>query len=304
MVAKWIYLHNTFVSATSQSFKKALIIFEDTIAKLKAESVNDAGVLDMYNDFYPYYEAYKELYQQKVSQLGSYESRTMRFENILAELPQQLRVWEGKVRAEYPEDSPEEHEIFPNKRTPFISGAYELRISSIKSLMTTLDNYPLLSNVKTLVETYFNRLESARLAQQEHEGQADKLSVMLEAQRLVTCRELYGTLARLMYKYRHNPDLVLGFFDLSLIKNGNVSNGIATLRGKVLDKNGLPIIGAIVRFPEAGYEATTDINGAFMIEAEAGNYLMEIVATGYPLHIEEEVILTKDQILDKTIVLS
>ena len=303
MKAQWYYLHNTFLSATNSSYKKALILFEDTQSKLKAEAPHDAGIQDMFNDFAPFYEAYRDLYSQKTMESGAYEGSTLNFENVIAEIVTHIRVWEGKVRAEFPEDSAEERAIFPNKRTPFNTGSYEERISAVKSLYLQLDKYPVLASVKLLVETYYNRLLAARTAQQEQEGQNDKLSTLLEAQRVKTCTELYGILMRLCYKYRNTPDRVLDYFDLSLIRSSNTTGGASMLTGKVVNKSGTGLNNSTVRVPEIGVETMTDNNGAFMLELEAGKYDVEVLAPGYTLFKEYGIEFEKDKKVEKIFVL-
>lgn len=300
----WIYIGNTFESVTRTSFKKALILFEDTNAKLEAESVNDNDILLIYNDFNAFYVAYKDLYAQKQSVSGVYEGHTLNFENLIAQVPQKLRIWEGKVRSEYPEDSPEERMIFPNKRTPFTSGSYEERINALSSLVMTLNTFPNLAAVQALVQSFYNQLEGARLAQQKQEGQADKLSSLLESQRIATCTEMYGVLSRLMYKYRYQRERIEDYFDLSLIRTKASTGTSLVFFGKVTDTQNTPISNAKVSIPDVGYETYTDASGAFAMEIEGGTFNVEISANGYQTATLQNVLFEGNKDKELNIVLS
>ena len=303
MKSTWIYMNNTFEVNTRYSMKRALVLFEDSYAKLCAFSANDAGIMDMKNDFEPFYLAFQDIYSQKQFALGVHEGHTKNVEQKLADVPNFIRIVEGKVRAEFPEDSFEEHSIFPNKRTPFMQGSYESRINAFKTLIQALDQFPILAGVKASVESFYNQLVAARLVQQQKEGLSDELSNLLEAQRIKTCEALYGTLGRLMYRFRNNRERIGDFFDLTLLRNLSNGNVTGILKGIVTDVNGAPVAGAVVRFPEAGYESTTNAKGEYTLEAEAGNYLLEVVASNFPLYVEDSVVIEKEKSIEKNIVL-
>ena len=301
MKTKWLVLHNTFITGTRSSHKKALTLFEDTYAKLKAEAANDPDIQQILIDFEPFYLAYQSFYAQKQAILGMYEGYTLAFEKILADMPYQVRVWEGKVRAEYMEDSPEEHMIFPNKRSAFLNGTYEERINAIKSLTLRLANFPVLAPVQALVQTYYNTLEAARLNQQQQEGQNDKLSSLLEKQRIDTCTELYGVLARLMWKYRYDTDRVNNYIDRALFTQSSGTGGITILKGRVADIQNVPIVGAKVSLPEIGLETDTDATGAFEMEVETGTFRVEVAAAGYQTYIEMGVVFDVNKVVEKNV---
>lgn len=295
MTRSWIFLINTFFVNTKNSFKLALTLFEDTHAKLAAEAEHDTDIALIYTDFKAFYFAYKELYAQKQSYLGIYEGQTLNFETVIGEMPQQVRRWEGIVRAMFIEDSPEERAIFPNKRNPFLQGSYEQRISAVETLSITLNTYPTLANVVNIVETYYNRLEGARLAQQKQEGQNDKLSGLLAKQHKITCEELYGVLGRLMHKFRYNPEYIGNFIEIGLLRSKSGTGSVSIFKGVVLNSAGQGVVGAIVRLVDAGFETTTAAGGLFEMEIESGNFDVEILAANYKTYSQKGIFFDKDQ---------
>lgn len=214
----WIYQSNTFEVNTRGSQINALALFKYTFAKLSVASVTNPVIQVILISFEPFYKDYCDKYALKQVELEVYKKHTLQFKTILDEIVDHIRIWESNVRAVHVEDSEDERKIFPKKRTPFFSQSYKNRIKAIKSLSIVLSNYPILSATKTLVDTYYNRLEGSRLAQQQKEVESDRLSALLESQRIITCTELYGVLAQLMYHFRYNTKRVNTFFDISLLR--------------------------------------------------------------------------------------
>ncbi len=290
MRRNWIFLSNTFEVQTRNSHITVLSLNEDTYAKLTATGMTDPVIQSIATAYQPFYEAYRDLYALKKSVIGVYGGHTLHFDNVLKELTNHVRVWEGKVRVEFVEDSPEERTIFPNKRTPFLKGPFEKRISAVKSLSNTLAGYPVLSATKTLVDTYYNRLEGSRLAQQQKEGNSDTMSSLLESQRIITCKELYSVLGLLMSHYKDNPLRIADYFDLTLLRENTKKVPTTVFSGQITDFNtGLPIAGAVIRLPKIGEEATTDANGNFKMTLETGTHAVEVAAVGYLFYRQTDV---------------
>lgn len=213
----WRFLINTFEVQTEGSNVKMLSLATDTHAKLKNE-ISDPDINVIFEAFDPFYNAYRQICINYDLAAGDYEGETLGFETLMDSIPTEIRKWEAGVRFVYVEDSPEERAIFPDKRTPFLQGTYEDRISAVGTLVEKLSSDPALAAVHTLVQSFYNTALSARLAQQGEEGNLGQLSDLRENQRLITADEMYGVLGRLMYKFRNDRDQVERFFDLSLLR--------------------------------------------------------------------------------------
>ncbi len=213
----WRFLINTFDVQTEGSNVKMLSLATDTHAKLKNE-IADPGINVIFTAFDPFYDAYRQICINYDLAAGDYEGETLGFETIMDSIPEEIRKWEAGVRFVYVEDSPEERAIFPDKRTPFLQGTYEDRISAVGTLAEKLSSDPALAEVHAVVQSFYNTALSARLAQQGEEGGLGELSDLRENQRLITADEMYGVLGRLMYKFRNDRDQVERFFDLSLLR--------------------------------------------------------------------------------------
>ena len=213
----WRPLINTFNANTATSNVKMLTLATDTHAKLKAEESSPpiAEILTVYE---PVFFAYRDICQQYDFMVGDYRGATLGFENIIETLPQVIRVWESAVRAVYVEDTPEERAIFPNKRTPFLSGTYENRLNAIGALATKTASIPALAGVAAQISSFYNTALAARLAQQTDEGSVGQITDLRENQRVLLSNELMGVLGKLMFIHRHNLVEVERYFDLSLLR--------------------------------------------------------------------------------------
>lgn len=215
---------NTFEINTQNSQKKAFRVFTDTMAKLKNE-IADPDIAIMYNELEPVFTVYQTIYSQSKQTGFTYHGKTANVEQLLStSLPNELRKWEAKIRYHFYEDSPTEQEIFYNKRSPFLSGTYEDRISAISALSEKTKEYSVLADIQLQIESFHNLVQSARLIQQQNEGMVGKLSDLLENQRVLVCDVLYGILGLLMHKYRHSRHQILRYFDWSLLRSYSSSS--------------------------------------------------------------------------------
>lgn len=290
MKRAWLFATNTFESNTRGTQTKALRLFRDFHSKLHARVATDPDIAQIFADFDGVYQQYESIYAQRDAIAGTYRGRTLNFEQLLSELPKLLRKWEGQVFYYFPQDSPEDAELFPQRRTPFLSGSYDDRISAINTLLINLGNYPQLAGLQAGVQSYYNTLIAARDVQQQKEGLNDHLSSLLEAQRVLTSQEMLGAYGRLIYKFRQNPELILDFIEIELIRSQVGTGTLAVFKGKVTDINNVPIANAKVSLPEIALETETDNMGNFEMDIESGTWRVEVAATGYQSHIQTGVL--------------
>lgn len=287
----WIFVINTFEVNTRGSNVKMLSIVTDTDAKLQNENA-DPDILELYNLLHPIYDNYRQVCINYDMIEGNYGGGTQAFEDLMDTLPTVLRTWEGPIRAVYFEDTPEEKAIFPNKRTPFLKGTYEDRLSAIGTLAQKLSTIAPLNATYLLVSSFYTLALSTRLAQQQGEGALGQVSDLREQQRIIVAQALYGVLGGLMLKFRTSPTDIERFFDLELLRSKakGQTTGPATVNIMVKDANTQsPISGArvLIRNSEGEVELFTDATGkasftsgdlSETIEAE-----VEVSATAYAM---------------------
>jgi len=219
MAKLWHFLINTFLVVTDQSTQLMMILSPDHRARLQAESA-DPDILALLNLFVPIDNALADAYQAWLSAGAFYRGATLSFENLIAELVDtKLDQWLPQVQVVFPESSPEYLTLFPNGRTPFTSGAYDIRINTVSALGDNLAAYAALAATKTDVDNFYTSLLAGRADQQQKEEDVRVTSDLLETERVDTARAMYAGLGSLMKKFASDPAQIERFFDIPLIQN-------------------------------------------------------------------------------------
>ena len=222
MTRDWIFTTNTFEVNTRENFKRMLTLSLDHYGKLVAAAASNPEIVPLRDDYEPVNLKYQVCYSAWKAAEGTHEGSTLNVEELLEQLNTEVRSWEGTVRYVFPEDSPNEKSIFPNKRAPFQKGTYEQRISAVKTLadkLATFTTQPLLMTLSTTVMDFYNDIETARLKQTGDEMGISSSNVQLEDERIACAIGMYANLGRLMYIYRRSPTDVEQFWDLTLLRN-------------------------------------------------------------------------------------
>jgi len=216
----WHYLINSFAVQTMRSFKKALSLGTDHLAKLTANNA-DAVVAAMEASFAPVLQAYVDAEQYLSAALGDYKGETRTVEDLFDELREtKLPYWEGQVFFYFPKGSVQALQLFPNGRTTFSAGNYEQRILAIKTLGDKCALIPELAPLSVNVLAFHTQMASARALQQSSgEGQVALLRDLRESAWAVMCSEMYGNLGLLMHHHRTDPKQVERYFDLQLLRS-------------------------------------------------------------------------------------
>ncbi len=124
MASNWIFTSNTFEVQTRNNFKKMLSLTLDHYGKLVAAAAMDPAFVAMRDAYETLNLNFQTSYANWKGAEGTHEGSTLNVEDLLKQLNTEVRSWEGTVRYVFPEDSPNEKSIFPNKRVPFQSGTY------------------------------------------------------------------------------------------------------------------------------------------------------------------------------------
>ena len=226
MVKKlWRYLANVFDIATRFSYKKMFLLITDSTTKLQSLK-SDPDIDALYQRTEPVCTGYSLAYSDWTSAKGKREGETVRFTGKMAELTDlKAKQWEAQVRAVYLEDTADYKKIFPDGRSMFREGPYDIRINHLQALGSTLADYPALATTKADVDHFHQDILTIRNVQTQHEEKVKAASDLLEQKRLNASGMLFGNLGVLMDKYKDNPLLVEKYFDLSLLRSYSNGNG-------------------------------------------------------------------------------
>lgn len=292
----WHYLINSFLSATVENYKKALVLGTDHEAKLTANQA-DAVIAAILATFSPILQAFKDADLNLRIATGEYKGETQTVEQLFEQLNQKLLPnWELQIYLQFPKGTPSATALLPQGRKPFHTGTYESRIQEIQVLGDKCAAIAALQPLSVTILAFHVQIESARQLQQSSgEGQVVALRTLRESARVNMCVAMFGNLGLLMNHYRTNPEQVANYFDLTLLRKKSETSGpqLTIARGSATDKvTGLAVTNATVKFilstAQPAISVQTDSNGAFEVELgtfeTAFNATVEVSAVGYKLY--------------------
>ncbi len=220
----WSYLENPFAALAKRSNKQFLLFVRDHRDKLQ-QWQNDADISPLYQKIQIAYTNFEQKYANLNAASGMYRTKTRIFEELAQELSnKKIKQWDIQVQVVYADDTPEYQGIFPNRRTPFQTAAYDLRINQLMTLDNILNNYPLLTNVQVDVQAFLQKIQQARTEQQGFETQEQVLRSELYDSINILTKELHFVYAMLIAKYYTDVTKVENFYELKYLRAGSQSN--------------------------------------------------------------------------------
>ncbi len=248
MKRTWIFLINTFLVRTVTSMIKLLRIAVDHNDRLQAEAASDPSLLVLYDRLNPVLTAFSDTLSQRDGGHGIGKSKTQSFEELMELLATKwLPEWEGKVFYHYPKGTIAATAIFPNNRTPFLAGSYEVRIQAVKTLKQVLANYPLLADLMADVSDKYDLLLETRNLQKQQMNLTAGYADLLEKQRVELCVMLYRNLGALIDRFGERPTDIERFFNLQLLRSAGTDKDILLRNTDSVEANAT----MAVRLPDA-----------------------------------------------------
>jgi hypothetical protein len=215
----WIFLTNTFLVITENSYRTAKKIGDYTLAALQAKST-DPFIGPIYTAFKPIVDAYNAAYNFWLSKIGTQKSFTNDFVmNLKLLSSSKIKQWDIAVQGQFLEGTTKYIAIFPNHRTPFQHGSQEDRIAACEALSIALVGIAPLASTKADVDAFIVLLKSNFNTQKGSLSNTATNSNALDAARITMCIELYSILGKLMSFYKTKPDNIAQFFDMETIRN-------------------------------------------------------------------------------------
>lgn len=215
--SSWSYASNVFDNVTKRNMKRMLLLATDHHDKLFV-NISDPDINALYQNFLSYYQIFRTAYNQLISASNLYQSETYRFEQYISQLSStKIKQWDIWIQNVYFDNTPEYMALLPENRTPFQSGAYDLRIAAVQRLRDILANDINLTSVYNDVNTFLGLLENCRTAQQGREGNEQRMRADLEKARYELSVQMHGNFGFLLWKYRTDTKLVETYFELQYL---------------------------------------------------------------------------------------
>lgn len=116
-------------------------------------------------------------------------------------------------------DTAEYLTLVPSGRTGMYLGGKDSQIQAVRTLSESLLEYPDLASLQEEVANFYANIEKARDIQQQREQAVQGAADDLRKVQADVCLMMYRNLGRLMDKYAQEPQSILNFYQLDLVRN-------------------------------------------------------------------------------------
>lgn len=222
----WIYLINTFLVTTEDSYRKMKQIGDFTYAAVSAAADaatnpdDKALFTSILTMLQPPVDEYDQTYVTWLSQQGMQKGKTRSLTDLLNDLRgTQVQEWDLAIQNVYRQNTPPYIALMPRHRTPFQQGTQQERISAVGALSLAIGKDPKLQSLKASVDEFYDELVTANNSQKGSKSTKSGSSAELEADRITLGITLYGVLGLLMNHYQSTPAAIAPFFLIELLRN-------------------------------------------------------------------------------------
>lgn len=207
----WSLLRNTFDNVTKTNMKRAYMMARDHRDKLKGAAMADPDLQPIYSVFETNFDSFEAKYQSVNSNFALYQSQTMQVEGVLNDLMGSLaRRWDVTVQVEHDQNSAEYKAIFPDGRRPFQTGAYDLRLAAVGTLIQNLKTSanPAFTTLIANIDAWLKQAQVFRSKQQQTEARDQTLRQELETERQNLMQAMHRVFFEVCAYYIKTDDLV------------------------------------------------------------------------------------------------
>lgn len=214
-------LRNQFDNATKGNYKRMLMASTDHFDKLKQAAITNTQINSIYLTALPAYQKFMTKYQQIATNYALYQGHTQLFEEKILELRGTLiRKWDIIIQYEYDETSAQYKMLLPNGRMPFQSGAYELRLNAVASLLASVQamNNPNFATLIQNMDTWLQQAYDLRAKQQGIESIDSQLRQEIEDDRKELANAMHLVFFQLCVLFYPNLAQVENFYEWKYFK--------------------------------------------------------------------------------------
>jgi len=242
MKRTWIYLINTFLVVTKNSFVLAQKILQFHLNALSLVST-DAFFKPLYDKFKPIADSFDNAFTDWKVADTKQQSFTQKLVNSIDDLSKnQIESWDVDIQVLYKKKTNEYKALLPKMRRPFQNGTQLERLQAVRTLSVLLEKEPKLTEVKKSVDAFLENFDTIYETQKQSIQATDKLVPVLEAIRMKICIELYRNLGLLMAHFAETPEDAGAYFPLAFLRQSaqvSFTNSVKALKSRFIAKRTL-----------------------------------------------------------------
>ena len=228
----WKYLSNQFLLATSDSYKKGLILsnyHNAALLKFKTANPTDTDIDKMYTRYNPLAQTLAAEYVKWKGLGGVKEASTLNLEQLLATMPTKMNIWEPAIQTKFAKTTPDFKAILPNGRSGLTRGNKEDRVSAIKTFSDSLTGIADLAATKTQIDAFYALVLEARSKQLGSKSAAGQGGNTVKAATVACMVMQYKNLGLMIDKYAADTSIIETFFDLETLQQSTQTSFTGTL---------------------------------------------------------------------------
>ena len=228
----WIRSDNFIDNSTNDNYKLANEIFNEFDSRLM-NSKEDIDILEYYNFFNPFNEAYERSYSLVSNLTSSSPGNTLAVKQLIERLRGiEIQKWDIAIQTIYTRESSNYKSILPHFRHPFQNGSIIKRVDSLKNLIIALEGDAKLSDIRLEVEEFYSLLNIAIQKQELQFLEIDTAVNDLEKKRLEASEAVMYVYGKLISKYYKNLRLIDAYFPIDLLQKVMQDLFMATLKNE------------------------------------------------------------------------
>ena len=228
----WLRSDNFIDNSTNDNYKLANEIFNEFDSRLM-NSKEDIDILEYYNFFNPFMEAYDKSYVLVSSLNSSSPGNTLLVKQLIERLrSSEIQKWDIAIQTIYIRESSNYKSILPHFRHPFQAGSINNRLESLHNLMIALEGDVKLAGLRLDVVEFYSILNMAVQKQELQFLEIDTAVIDLEKKRLEASEGMMYVYGKLISKYYKNLRLIDAYFPLDLLQRVMQDLFMATLKNE------------------------------------------------------------------------
>jgi hypothetical protein len=217
MKKQYLRLQNPFLLKGKRNFKnmatQSTCNYDALNANKDNPRVNDRRLLTE-----PVYINFRHHYDIWYNSQGAAKGGTKGFSDVFAEAPARLKHWQHKVIDVFAENTTEFLSIFPKGRNEIYKGTQEEQLLKMRSFGMEVKKYPELLSLVAEISDYNALLDSLYKSKGLQQDSRDKSSAELDDAYDAMGQMLFSNLLTLTDIFILNTDVVLDYFDISLLR--------------------------------------------------------------------------------------
>jgi hypothetical protein len=214
----WHFLINPFLVLARKNLKRFYKLTFLFMEALYAQNSN-VTIGNIYTATLPSYTAFRALYVTKKSKIGirigDTRAQKKKFEDLYQTM---MPAWNIKIMPLMAPTSDDYLKIFPQGFTPLSQGSMEEKLAYFKSIIETMEGFPVLDAIRAEMETFRTEIDTLRGTRAHSGTNAETSATELHLLAEELAIDMFGALGLLINLFKKNPEKILDFVIVQLLR--------------------------------------------------------------------------------------